>query len=174
MERCSSLCPCKESVWGVTSLLSSLRQLVVAAVVQAGSFPCSQQQLVACPEQHLSWGPAAAPSWTGPWVVVRISPPLLLLSGPFLSKFLGKWLWRVNIHTLGCQSLICTPLGCTVWLFHPLPSAQEWGSSPQWMTGLGKVRKPESCVLLIKALQKFPWSPQLSLATNKCVRNCVP
>lgn len=28
----------------------------------------------------------------GLWVAVRISEPLLLLSGPFLSKFLGEWL----------------------------------------------------------------------------------
>lgn len=161
MERCSSLWLYRGSAWVITflGLLIFLRELVTA-VIQVVSFVsqtcCCQQWSAACPEQHANlrvllqdrsqlagvpYGQRTLGS--GPWVAVRILESLLLLSGPFLSKFLGEWLWRVNIHAVKSsgQSLICTNLGCSVRLFHTLPSAQErrellypsaWLGSGRW------------------------------------------
>jgi len=128
--------PSGESIWVVTflGLLIFWRQLVVAAVIQVSFTPQTRHPQRGFGAECQAWCCGRHPAarvphgqrahGSAPWLALRISEPLLLLPGPFLSKLPGDWLWRVNFRAVSRQPLICTSLCCSVQLFHPLPSAQ--------------------------------------------------
>lgn len=129
-----------------------------------GSIPCPEQcdslkVLLQDPASRLGHLTASMPLGLGPQV--RISEAFLLLSGAFLSKFLGNNCEGLMITLLSHLSLISTSLGykCAVVPLCSLSPGKKLTSLPWCVAGLGKVRKHDSCVLLIKMLQKFPVSP---------------